>query len=235
MSDVGPTGGGDFPEAYEYALRECRRSPTWRAANKAIVMIGDAVPHEPNENPEHIDWSLELEHLNDRQVQIFAVQCLSGSRTTDAFYSTCARVTNGYHLRLTQFAYVRDLILAVCFRQLDVSRLAEFETELQSRAGGINSQVREMFDVMLGRSARVRDVPAAARTTPDARAAPTAHAASSSAAHAASSSGRACRIVVRPGAVPPGEVPDIHANPRHVGVGVLSRDGDNVSGRSGVL
>ena len=156
VTNVGGTGGGDTPEAYEYALRECRRALSWRTGStRAIVLIGDAPPHEPEEVMlqfgERIDWREELEALADRATPVFAVQC-DNSPSAKRFFAEAARVTNGYHLRLTQFAYIRDLIAAICFRLLDPERLLEYEREIQLRGGGLNAATRAMFDVMLARA-----------------------------------------------------------------------------------
>lgn len=154
--NVEGTYGGDYPEAYEYVLRESR-SLSWRmdANVKSLVMIGDAPPHEKNENPEKIDWFEEAERLRDRNVQIFSVQCLNhGNRDSFHFYSQIAAVTNGYHLFLDQFSYIKDMIQAICYRQYDTTQLENFEQEMQSRSGGITSSMRLMFDTMLGRKTR---------------------------------------------------------------------------------
>lgn len=156
VSQVERTNGGDFPEAYEYVLRESRKL-NWRldATMKSIVMIGDAPPHEKNENPEKIDWTEEAELLADRNIQIFSVQCLNhGNRAAFKFYSKIAEITNGYHLFLDQFSYVKDLVEAVCYRQYDVTQLEAFEREVQTRSGGLSDSVRLMFDTMLGRKTR---------------------------------------------------------------------------------
>ena len=154
--NVQGTNGGDYPEAYEYVLRESR-SLSWRmdANVKSLVMIGDAPPHEKNENPEKIDWFEEAERLRDRNVQIFSIQCLNnGNRDSFHFYSQIAAVTNGYHLFLDQFSYIKDMIQAICYRQYDTTQLENFEQEMQSRSGGMTNSMRLMFDTMLGRKTR---------------------------------------------------------------------------------
>lgn len=165
IQDAPSTGGGDYPECYELVLRDTWKSFSWRIEGvdapaggryvKSLVMIGDAPPHEANENPEKIDWKEECERLRDRNIEVFSVQCLyGGNRTSFQFYSTAARMTNGYHLFLDQFSYVKDMIHAICFRQHDVARLAAFEVEVQRRSGGMTEAMRLMFDTMLGKKTR---------------------------------------------------------------------------------
>jgi len=156
IKDAPDTSGGDYPECYELVLHRAREL-SWRpdATMKSLVMIGDAPPHENNENAFKLDWKEEVEKLANRNIQVFSVQCLnSGQREAFTFYSTIARVSNGYHLFLNQFSYIVDMIQAICFRQYDTEQLVNFEREIQSREGGMNSAMRLMFDTMLGKKTR---------------------------------------------------------------------------------
>ena len=156
IKDAPDTSGGDYPECYELVLHNAREL-SWRpdATMKSLVMIGDAPPHEKNENPMKLDWHEEVEKLANRNIQVFAVQCLnSGDRESFTFYSTIARVSNGYHLFLNQFSYVVDMIQAICFKQYDREQLVNFESEIQKREGGMNAALRLMFDTMLGKKTR---------------------------------------------------------------------------------
>ncbi len=150
------TGGGDYPECYELVLHNTK-DLSWRfdATMKSLIMIGDAIPHDKNSNPHKIDWKEECDKLNVRNIQVYSVQCLnSGDSEAYEFYSTVSNKTNGYHLFLDQFSYIKDMIQAICFRQYNKECLEKFETELQGRSGGMNSSLRMMFDTMLGRKTR---------------------------------------------------------------------------------
>ncbi len=151
------TSGGDYPECYELVLRETVKL-SWDMEPdtiKCLVLIGDAPPHEKNENPQKIDWREEAEKLGNRNIQIFSVQCLNhGGRESFNFYSTIADMTNGYHLFLEQFSNVNDMIMAVCYKQFDTSQLEAFQENVQTRNGGINKSLRLMFDTMLGKKTR---------------------------------------------------------------------------------
>jgi hypothetical protein len=122
---------------------------------KSLIMIGDASPHDKNSTPLKIDLRDEAEKLANRNIQIFSVQCLNyGKKEAFNFYSTIAKKTNGYHLFLDQFSYIKDMLQAVCYRQYNIEQLQNFENELQGRSGGINNALRLMFDTMLGRKTR---------------------------------------------------------------------------------
>lgn len=150
------TGGGDYPECYELVLRTVK-SLSWRpeAKMKSVVLIGDAPPHEANENPQKIDWRTEAESLANRNIQVFSVQCLNrGCREAFTFYSDVSRITNGYHVFLDQFSYIKDMIQAICFKQYNQDQLEQFEQEVQSGTGGMNQTLRLMFDTILGKKTR---------------------------------------------------------------------------------
>jgi hypothetical protein len=156
ITDAPSTNGGDFPECYELVLRTCK-SLSWRtdATMKSLILIGDAPPHGKNENPEKIDWREETESLKNRNIQIFSVQCLNnGNRESFSFYSEIAMTTNGYHVFLDQFSYIKDMIQAICFKQYNQDHLEQFEKELQEGRGGMSESMRLMFDTMLGKKTR---------------------------------------------------------------------------------
>jgi hypothetical protein len=148
------TDGHDYPECYELVLHEAQ-SLAWRpGALHAMVVIGDAFPHEPEHNPMHLDWRQETRQLRDMNVAIYSVQALYTGRNSSSyvFYKQMADVTGGYHLMLDQFSYVRDILLAICFRQAGTDELRRYEQELVSRSAGLTVSMRNIFDKMLGRA-----------------------------------------------------------------------------------
>ncbi len=161
------TSGGDYPECYELVLRNIK-SLSWRfdATMKSLILIGDAPPHEKNENPHKIDWREEAESLKNRNIQVFSVQCLNhGDSEAFNFYADVAEITNGYHVFLDQFSYIKDMIQAICFKQYNTENLEKFEKELQEGSSGMSHAMRLMFDTMLGKKTRkeVRDEMSPAR------------------------------------------------------------------------
>ena len=150
------TSGGDYPECYELVLRTVK-SLSWNPETtmKSLIMIGDAPPHEKNENPQKIDWREEAETLKNRNIQIFSVQCLNrGNIEAFNFYSEIAEITNGYHVFLDQFSYIKDMIQAICFKQYNIEYLEQFEKEVQEGTSGMSNAMRLMFDTMLGKKTR---------------------------------------------------------------------------------
>jgi hypothetical protein len=125
VKTVGRTNGGDAPECYELALSKAAFSAGWHtsAITRALVLVGDAPPHEPgyecNGYTNSIDWRKMLSELAKRKVQVFSVQC-GGSSSAAPFYKTCAKSTHGSHLHLRNDAdgidSLKDVISTVCLR-----------------------------------------------------------------------------------------------------------------------
>ena len=125
------------------------------ATMKSLILIGDAPPHEKYENPQKIDWREEAESLKNRNIQIFSVQCLNrGNSEAFNFYSEVSEITNGYHVFLDQFSYIKDMIQAICFKQYNIEYLEQFEKEIQEGTSGMSNAMRLMFDTMLGKKTR---------------------------------------------------------------------------------
>ncbi len=149
---VESTSGGDAPEAYEAVLHEARGFNWTSGESKALVMIGDEVPHSATEaqNRHRLDWRNEARALNDLGVRIYGVQCLNRRHAT-SFYSTIASVSGGYHLQLDQFNNINELLLAVAYRQAGEEDLQRYETEIQG-SGRMNRNLDAIFARLRGRA-----------------------------------------------------------------------------------
>jgi len=148
ITNVGSTGGGDEPEAYEVALRECSEKMSWEADHaKALVMIGDAYPHEPNfaANKLKIDWKVEVANLAAKNVKIYSVRCGSHANTTSInFFKTMADVTSGSYLELKHLSLLKDMFMGVCYRE-------GYEMELASNASryeGVAQDVEKEIEAL---------------------------------------------------------------------------------------
>jgi len=127
VSGVAATYGGDLPEAYELALRECSRDMHWNADHsKALVVIGDAYPHPPSFTTENIDWEEEVVDLAKKGVKIYSVQC-GGDNIATKFFKTMAEGTGGSYMTLKELPLIKDMFMGVCYRE-------GYEMELASNA-----------------------------------------------------------------------------------------------------
>ncbi len=150
VTNVGTTGGGDYPEAYEYVLHKVQGF-SWNADTmRALVMIGDAYPHE--ENPYGLNWRNEVKELEKMGINIYSVQALcNGPGLSYTFYKQMATMTNGYHLFLDQFVYIVDMFMAICYRQQGEEQLVVYEQEVIKKNDGMTKSMRKFFDTLLKR------------------------------------------------------------------------------------
>ena len=152
MKTVENTGGGDYPEAYEYMLREVQKL-SWDSQNmRALVVIGDAPPHAKDDNPHNIDWRNEVKELKDMGVTIYSVQCLNnGNSLAKTFYKQMSSMTDGYHLYLDQFSSIIQMIMAICMNQQGKDHLEKYEQDMKTEVADLPISMRQMFDIMLKR------------------------------------------------------------------------------------
>lgn len=167
VMEVEPTGGGDLPECYELVLHEAQSLGWLPNTKKVLVMIGDDVPHGPSQNPGKLNWRDENDKLAKMGVPVYGVQCL-GRKHATKFYEELAHKSGGFHISLDQFAYVTDMILAVCYKQTGDEQLQNFEAEV-AKAGRMNRSLTGMFDTMMKRAPSKRFEAADLRAVPPAR------------------------------------------------------------------
>lgn len=146
------TSGGDFPEAYEYVLKQVQNFKWTSTTSRILVIIGDAYPHEAKDNPYNIDWRKEVAELKSMGITIFSVQCLNSRNSmSKTFYKYISSNTNGYHLYLDQFQYISEMMMAICFKQMSEENLQNYEQQCRDNLNGLSPSMKQMFDVMLGR------------------------------------------------------------------------------------
>lgn len=154
------TCGFDHEESYEYVLHKAKDLSWDSDETRILIMIGDAPPHPKDKSKMKLDWRKECKELySDYGVNCIAVQCLDRQYApSTTFYSQLAKLTKGYYLRLDQFSYVREMILAVCFKQVGNARVEQYEQEVRDRmGGGLTTGMRKIFDRMLNREEVVDD------------------------------------------------------------------------------
>ncbi|OGL94709.1 hypothetical protein A2348_03200 [Candidatus Uhrbacteria bacterium RIFOXYB12_FULL_58_10] len=161
VENVGATCGGDAPECYELVLHDVR-SMSWRAgAEKALVMVGDDVPHEASYplNLKRIDWRNELALLLEAGIHVYGVHAMPGIRRhSKHFYEEIARATGGYYLTLDQFAAIVDIICAVAYRASGPDQLRAFRDEVRD-GRRMTRNMSQVFQVLTGERETVADRP----------------------------------------------------------------------------
>jgi hypothetical protein len=146
---VEATGGGDAPECYELVLHEAQTLSWTPGYQKCFVLIGDDVPHGPNQNPKKLNWRVEVDKLAKAGIPVYGVQALGRAHATP-FYKELADKSGGFHLNLDQFAYITDMVLAICYKQSSDDKLTAYEREVVND-GRLNRSLNNMFNAMLKR------------------------------------------------------------------------------------
>lgn len=144
--NVKSTGGGDFDECYELVLYEVRTKLSWTpGSQRALVMIGDCNPHEPNypDNKLKLDWRVEADELGKMGVRIYSVQC--HSYNAEKFYSEIAKRTDGRHLKLSDFKNIFDFLMTVCYRERGDDLFLSYEKEVRARSTNISKDLHQLF------------------------------------------------------------------------------------------
>jgi hypothetical protein len=149
---VPATSGGDAPEAYELVLHRARTFNWAEGRSKALVMIGDEVPHGPTErqNRDRLDWQVESRALGSEGVRIYGVQCLNRRHAT-SFYQGIASASSGYHLTLDQFSDVTQMLLAIGYQQASTDLLESYEQEIIG-SHRMNRSLDRIFAALRGRA-----------------------------------------------------------------------------------
>lgn len=154
IRNVPSTGGGGAHACYEVALQKVRSFSWTLGKSRALIMIGDEPPHEPNglhgrfseTGGDVPNWREQLDALARDNVHVYGVQALNNSYAED-FYRSLANVSAGAYMRLSQFASAVDFILAIAFRQISPERLKTFEEEVV-REGRFDRSYDEMFTAL---------------------------------------------------------------------------------------
>ncbi len=155
VEEVAPTDGGDSPECYELVLRKAQNLSWTAGANKALVLIGDDLPHPAAQTPGKIDWRNEVQKLTEAGIPVYGVQALNRSYARK-FYEELAQKSGGFHISLDQFSQVTDMVLAVCYKQSSDTQLQSFEQEVKTQ-GRMDRSLNQMFNTMLGRGGRTTE------------------------------------------------------------------------------
>lgn len=149
-------------EAYEQALRVAKKELSWRpGAKKALVVMGDDVPHPPTFpfNVDRVDWRQELAQLRAMGVKTYGVQCPTlGRRFSAAFYDELSRETCGEALPLHQFVHVADMMVILSYGVLESAEELEMLEQGMQAEGRYTRNAEILFNRLLHRTDRMSAV-----------------------------------------------------------------------------
>jgi small GTP-binding protein len=146
VDGVASTTGGDAPEAYELALREARFFSWEDDTSKALVMIGDEVPHPPSFTTERINWWEELDCLVNMGVKVYGVRALSSNHSIP-FYKEMSEKSGTVSINFNSFHLIVDMFLAICYREASAEKLQEFQAEVQ-KEGKMTEEMGTIFETL---------------------------------------------------------------------------------------
>jgi len=146
VKTVKSTGGGDAPEAYELALKEAVEFSWTEGYSKALVVIGDEVPHPPSYTTEKINWWEELDELAEMGVKIYGVRALNNDHAKP-FYEELGAKTGAISIQFKNFNLIVDMFLAICYREASATHLEEFKAEVKQE-GKMTQELAQVFDTL---------------------------------------------------------------------------------------
>ncbi|KAJ3274347.1 hypothetical protein HK104_004117, partial [Borealophlyctis nickersoniae] len=143
IEDVGRTGGGDMPEAYEYVLAKTLELEWQPEAQKSLIMIGDAPPHEDHQA--RYNWKEEVAKYAERGIKIYAIQC-GGVHGASAFYEKMAEDTFGVHLDLKKVAEITDFVVAIAYAEGNPRMIVDYHESLKKKNdGALSGSLTRLF------------------------------------------------------------------------------------------
>jgi hypothetical protein len=127
------TSGGDAPECYELALHEARDLGWTPGVAAALVLIGDAAPHDVDypENEGKLDWKVELAALKEMGVKVFPLQCL---KSESYFWGEVAQLSDTPLMRLDEFCDSAATLEGVAFAAAGSEAYARYEGTITASA-----------------------------------------------------------------------------------------------------
>lgn len=150
VTNAPATNGGDAAECYEYVLHTARDFE-WQGYNRALVLIGDDLPHEPGSyqyGRTAPNWRSETNILVERNVRIYPVQALNRSYA-NKFYDQLALMSGTPKIELDQFADMPDILMALTYQ--NAGQLNQFEQEIKVSKRKVSRSVMITLDKLAGR------------------------------------------------------------------------------------
>ncbi|XP_070566338.1 uncharacterized protein [Ptychodera flava] len=143
VNDVPRTGGGDSPECYEWVLRCAQRLDWSQDSAKALVVIGDDLPHPVSYTDQNVNWHEELVTLKEMSIKVYGVKAQNNSYSTP-FYEEIADQTGGAYIQFKHFSVITDMFLAVCYKESGEEQLNAFCEEVKTE-GRMTEDMAEIF------------------------------------------------------------------------------------------
>ena len=132
------TSGGDDPECYEMIINMARHADFRLDAEKIVIMIGDATPHEVGYRDglytNYFNWTSELKLAQSDGIMFYAVQCLN-RRESKSFWNSVAKLTDGKYIKLDQFNQIVKLLTLAVYAVHDEQMAQDYAAPLLMNRG----------------------------------------------------------------------------------------------------
>ena len=141
------TSGGDSPECYELALHVARDlgwSPG-KKTGRALVLIGDDVPHEPDfhANTNHLDWRVEVAALKEMGIRVYPLQCLGRAYQ---FWSEVAHLADTKLMLLNEFCESGSTLEGVAYAAAGTAAFATYAARTVCRSAEMGENLCMLAD-----------------------------------------------------------------------------------------
>ena len=131
-------GGGDFPEAIDFALKELTESINWseQAISKIAFLILDAPPHDDDASVERIHTSIDKAAAEG--IRLIPVTGSGINKATEYLMKSLAVLTNGTYLYLTDDSGIGNSHLDASNDKTDVELLNDLMVRIVSEMSSVD-------------------------------------------------------------------------------------------------
>ena len=131
-------GGGDFPEAIDYALKEVTETVNWseQAISKIAFLILDAPPHDDNESIERIHNSMKK--AAEKGIRLIPITGSGIDKSTEYLMKAMAVLTNGTYLYLTDDSGIGNSHIVASNDKSEVELLNDLMVRIVSEMSSVD-------------------------------------------------------------------------------------------------
>eukprot|EP01117_Protostelium_nocturnum_P011034 TRINITY_DN4002_c0_g1_i1.p1 TRINITY_DN4002_c0_g1~~TRINITY_DN4002_c0_g1_i1.p1 ORF type:complete len:708 (+),score=210.92 TRINITY_DN4002_c0_g1_i1:200-2323(+) len=134
MEGILPVTGSGEAEAYEWALKVSNGFSWSEGSIKAVVVIGDEVPHSSHYTNQNVDWREEADKLAVKGIKIYGVR-IPNSIHSIYFYEELARRSGGIALDFRNMTSVTELFTSICLREACPQKFEKYAKFIRNSEG----------------------------------------------------------------------------------------------------
>ncbi|XP_072029279.1 uncharacterized protein [Amphiura filiformis] len=143
VDNVPRSGGEGNFACYEWVLKKSQELDWTEDAAKALVILGDVVPHGVNHTDQGLNWHDELDRLCQRDIKVYGVRVRTYEPAAD-FYQHLAEKSGGAYIKFQHFSVITEMFLAVCYRETGDEQLDAYCEEV-AMEGKMTEELTTVF------------------------------------------------------------------------------------------